>query len=97
MAAVVSLAEAQEQLRLWMEARSALAGGQSYSLGGRTLTRQDSDTVEANIQRWHNTVLALEAAQKGQGRALGAQACFPAPGRGAAGIIPQSVWTDWRT
>lgn len=99
MAAVVSLSEAQESLRTWVKAREALASGSSYSIGGRTLTRQDSDTVEANIQRWHNTVTTLEARAKGQSRSLGAQAVFERPGArsGGAGIIPSDLWTDWRT
>lgn len=96
MAAVVSLSEAQESLRTWVKAREALASGSSYSIGGRTLTRQDSETVEANIQRWHNTVLALEAQAQGRSRPLGAQAEFPAAGGGGR-IIPGDVWADWRT
>lgn len=98
MAAVVTLTEAQAQLRAWIDARAAIASGQSYSIGGRTLTRQDADTIEANIRRWHNTVAALEAQARGQSRPLGSTAAFPAPGRGAGGgIIPADVWSDGRT
>ena len=82
MAAVQSLSQAQESLRMWVKARDALASGSSYSIGGRTLTRQDSDVVEGNIQRLHNTVLALEAKALGHVRPLGAQAVFPRAGGG---------------
>ena len=98
MAAVVTLTEAQEQLRAWMDARAAIASGQSYSIGGRTLTRQDSETIESNIQRWHNTVRALEQRAQGRARSLGSQACFPTPGGpGIGGVYPEEFWKDGRT
>ena len=99
MAKVVQLSDAVAQLRRWLAALEACSVGQSYSIGGRTLTRQDVDTViRPEIQRWHVTVTALEADGAGKSRPLGAQAVFPAPGAGAGrGIIPTDVWTDGRT
>ena len=98
MADIVSYTEAIANLRRWLAALEATSAGESYSIDGTTLTRQDVETIRAEIQRWHNTVLACEAEQRGQKRPLGAQAQFPAPGAGASGgIVPQSVWENWRT
>lgn len=99
MADIITLPDAIQNLRDWLAALQATAAGQSYSIGGRTLTRQDNDTIRAEIQRWHNTVTALEAEARGQQRPLGATASFPAPGGavGGGGIIPGSVWTDYRS
>ena len=95
--APMTLAYATEQLAQWHKALEATSSGQSYSIGGRTLTRQDVQTVRDEIQRWHNTVTALQARQQGNVRPLGAQVTFPAPGKGAGGIIPVELWTDPRT
>lgn len=99
MARVINHAEAVASLRQWLAALEACSSGQSYSIGGRSLTRQDVETViRPEIQRWHNTVQALEAEGAGQNRQLGAQVAFQAPGAGAGrGIIPVDVWTDGRT
>lgn len=98
MAEIVSYPDAVQALRDWVAARQATASGQSYSIGGRTLNRQDSATIEANIRRWHNTVTAMEAQAAGKSRALGAKPAFPQPGAGSGGgIYSDSVWTDWRT
>ena len=98
MAEIVTYTEAVDQLRGWVKAREAIASGASYSIGGRTLTRQDSETIEANIQRWHNTVVRMEAEQAGKTRALGARPSFRQPGSGGAGgIISVDMWADWRT
>lgn len=98
MAQIVSYSEAVAELRRWLDARAAIAAGVSYSLGGRTLTRQDSETIEGNIRRWHNTVAALEAEAQGKARPLGSRPAFAQPGSGGrGGIISQSLWEDGRT
>ena len=97
MAAVLTLGEAQDTLRRWMAALDAASNGQAYSIGGRSLTRQDIPTIRAEIQRWHNTVTALEQEAAGRQRPLGAQASFAAPGQGTGGLIPGSLWVDGRT
>ena len=96
MSAAVTLPKAQAQLREWMQALERCSSGASYSLGGRTLTRQDVTTIRAEIQRWHNTVTALEAAAAGNCRPLGAVASFPAPGAGtgAGGLVSGSDWNS---
>lgn len=97
MPSVVTYPQAIENLRDWLAALSATSGGSSYSLGGRTLTRQDTETIRAEIRRWHNTVTAMEAEAAGKPRALGSQASFPTPGSGAGGLYPDDLWTDYRT
>ena len=93
----ISLAYAQEQLQAWYKALEAASTGGSYSIGGRTLTRQDVPTIRAEIQRWNNSVLAIQASLQGKTRAMGSQAAFPTPGSGSGGIIPDGLWQDWRT
>ena len=90
---------AQEQLRLWQDALAAASNGQSYSIGGRTLTRQDVGDIRAEIQRWNQTVLGIQASLKGNVRPLGATACFPAPGSGqTSGVIyPDELWRSGST
>lgn len=93
----ITMAEAQSSLKQWLDALSAASSGQSYSIAGRSLTRQDIPEIRNEIQRWHNTVQALSADANGKMRPLGAQASFPAPGRGSGGLISQALWEDYRT
>ena len=95
MADVISYADAVQNLRDWLAALNATAAGSSYSIGGRTLTRQDNETIRAEIQRWHNTVTTLEAAAQGCSRPLGSSAAFPTPGSGSPAtdaIYPGELW-----
>jgi len=95
--ALITLPYAQGQLRKWMAALEATSAGQSYSIGGRTLTRQDLAEVNNQIARWERTVKSLTLRQRGIVRPMSAQAAFPTPGGGSGGLIPQDLWTDWRT
>lgn len=52
MAATMTLAIAQAQLTLWIAASTALAGGRSFSMNGRTLTREDATQVREMITYW---------------------------------------------
>lgn len=97
MAEIVTYTEAVSNLRQWVEALQRCSAGESYSIEGTTLTRQDIPTIRAEIQRWHNSVTAMEAELDGKSRPMGAQASFPSPGGGSGGIISQSIWTDYRT
>lgn len=92
MAQIVSYTEAVAALRQWTEALNATSSGQSYSIGNRTLTRQDITEIRGEIQRWHNTVTAMEAHAQGRSRPLGSIAAFPAPGSGSGGLFPQDLW-----
>ena len=96
----ITLSYAREQLQLWQSALTATASGQAYSIGGRSLTRQDNATIRAEIQRWHNAVVSIEAHAAGNVRPLGSTAAFPVPGSGGSGsgvLYPDSIWRDWRT
>jgi len=96
--APMTLADAQSRLSDWESALQAASTGASYSVEGQTVTRQDITQIRAEIQRWHNTVLAIQANNAGRQRSLGSQAAFAAPGAGTgSAIIPDSLWTDGRT
>ncbi|NIO84656.1 MAG: hypothetical protein GTN53_29430 [Candidatus Aminicenantes bacterium] len=51
--------EAQVLLDLWIEADKMVATGQSYSIGGRSLTRADADTITKKIKFYQDLVIAL--------------------------------------
>lgn len=55
----ITLAQAQAKLDMWLDAEEALATSQSYSIGGRQLTRANLDQVEAAIDRWDRRVKML--------------------------------------
>ena len=93
----ITLESAKQSLREWLNALDAASSGQSYSIGGRNLTRQDIPTIRDEIQRWHNTVDAIDAQMRGQRRSLGSQASFAAPGSGGGGLYSQALWEDYRT
>jgi len=93
----VTLAYAIEQRDQWYAALEAASSGSSYSIGGRTLTRQDVGDINAQLSRWIEAVKRLEARQQGQVRKLHARASFPTPGSGSGGLYPQELWEDGRT
>lgn len=78
----ITLAQAQDRLNDWLKALEAASTGASYSIEGQTVTRQDVETIRAEVKRWNNTVLAITARLQGKTRPLGAQAMFAAPGAG---------------
>lgn len=55
----ITLAQAQAQLDLWLAADTAVAGGQSYSIGGRSLTRANAREITEKIQFWERRVIRL--------------------------------------
>jgi hypothetical protein len=63
----LSLAQAEEHLAAWRAADLAVAKGQAYSVGGRTVTRADAKTVRENVEYWERRV--NELAQGGAGGA----------------------------
>ena len=93
---IYSLSDAREQLREWLKALERASTGATYSIGGRTLTRQDIPDIRAEIQRWHNMVLAHEAAAAGRQRPMGATASFPTPGGGSGRLYSDEIWRDGR-
>jgi len=59
MATAITLAQAQEQLTHWLDASKAVARNQSYSIGGRQLTRADAAVIRDNIDYWEKKVEKL--------------------------------------
>lgn len=51
--------QAETQLALWLAADAAVAGGQSYSIGQRSLTRADAKEIRENIDYWDAKVRRL--------------------------------------
>lgn len=56
----ITLAEAEARLADWLSADAAVASGQSYSIGDRTLTRADAKVIRDNIEFWDNKVKSLD-------------------------------------
>lgn len=55
----ITLAQAQAKLDMWLEAEEALSTSQSYSFGGRQLTRANLSDIEAAIDKWDARVKKL--------------------------------------
>ncbi len=47
-----TLEEAEAGLELWKSAKRAAAGGKSYTIEGRSLTRHDLSEINAEIERF---------------------------------------------
>ena len=57
----MDLSTAQAHLDAWLAASLAVAKGQSYSIGERSLTRVDAETIQKQIDYWQRKVNALTA------------------------------------
>lgn len=55
-----SLTFAKERLAAYYAAEEAALSGQSYTLGGRSLTRADLSEIRKGIQLWEGRVERLE-------------------------------------
>lgn len=55
----ITLAQAEEKLKIWMDALDALANVQSYSIGGRSFTRASLPDVREQIEWWDRKVKRL--------------------------------------
>jgi len=55
----ITLADAQAHLDEWLAADLAVAKGQAYSIGGRSLSRADAATIRENIEFWDRQVKRL--------------------------------------
>lgn len=64
----ITLEEAKKNLQLWLEASQAVAAGQSYTIGTRSLTRASLRQIMDMIAYWRKEVAALEAAETGRSR-----------------------------
>ena len=64
--AVITLAQAESQLQLWLDASASLAAGKSYTIGSgtstaRQLTRADAKEVREMISFWQGQADALSS------------------------------------
>lgn len=64
----LTVALAQAQLDLYLEAERKVLSNQSYSLLGRTLTRANLAEIQAGIDLWDRRVKDLAAKESGRGR-----------------------------
>jgi len=60
-----TLAAAREHLAAWLEADAAVATGQSYTIGSRTLPRADAGRIAERVAFWRRTVEQLESNRSG--------------------------------
>jgi len=61
----ITLERAQAHLDSWMEADLKVAGGQAYSIGGRSLTRANAKEIRDNITFWSRQVDRLTGGRSG--------------------------------
>lgn len=57
----ITLDEARENFRLWLDAERACASGKSYTIGNRSLSRQDLSEIVDRIKFWRAECARLEA------------------------------------
>lgn len=67
----ITLAQAEAQLATWLAADTAVASGQSYSIGGRQLTRADAKAITEKIEYWNGQVQKLSRGGNGGMRVRG--------------------------
>ena len=59
-----TLEEAQNNLNMWLDAEKAIAGGQSYKIGSRSVSYADLKQVTDRISFWKRQVEMLELGKK---------------------------------
>lgn len=64
----ITLETAQKHLDMWLEAESAVAINQSYSIGGKSFTRANLAEIRKQVEYWSNKVAALKNTAKKKGR-----------------------------
>lgn len=64
----ITLAQAETQLALWLAADEAVAKGQAYTIGSRSLTRADAKTISEKIDFWESRVERLSSGGRGGAR-----------------------------
>jgi uncharacterized small protein (DUF1192 family) len=60
-----TLEEAKDMLDRWIEAEKAVATGQSYKIGTRSLTRASISEIKKQIAYWRNEISRIKS---GRGR-----------------------------
>lgn len=61
----IPIEEARENLKIWLDAERAVATGQSYKIGTRTLTRASLSDIAERITYWRNVIEKLESGRSG--------------------------------
>lgn len=56
----------QERLALWLDAEAAVATGQSYQIGTRSLTRANLASIREQIEYWAGRLQEAEAEESGK-------------------------------
>jgi len=64
----ITLAQAEAQLALYLDAEAAVLAKQSYTIGGRSMSLANLEEIQNGIAIWNARVQAL-AASAGRGRA----------------------------
>lgn len=65
----ITLQQAETQLAAYLAAETAVLSSQSYTVGGRSLTRADLAEIRAGIDTWNARVVQLSNATTGRSRA----------------------------
>lgn len=60
----ITLAQAEAQLTVWLAASTAVAGGQAYAIGGRSLTRADARSIQQQVEFWDRKCQELGGSRK---------------------------------
>lgn len=56
----ITLTQAEAQLTAWLSASTAVASGQAYTIGSRSLTRADAKEIRKQIEFWDSMVKSLD-------------------------------------
>ena len=61
----ITIDEARANLKMWLDAERAVATGQAYKIGTRSLTRANLSDIAARITYWRNELDKLESGGTG--------------------------------
>jgi len=64
----ITLAQAQAQLDIWLEADMAVSKKQSYRIGDRQLAFANAAEITAKVEYWNSKVMQLSASASRRGR-----------------------------
>lgn len=63
----LTLVQAEAHLAAWLAADTAVASGQSYTIGSRSLTRANASEIRENIDYWQTKVNQLSNGGRSSG------------------------------
>ena len=55
---------AKQKLQMWLDAMDAIATGQSYTIGSRSLTRANLNDIQSQIEYWSSIGTKCESGHK---------------------------------